>query len=408
MNVSDVEESLRVDMARVRAFVAAAPAVPTTGFVLPTDGSDTHRVLRALLARRTLRRLLMAIAQGHASSRQTSARRSYAQCVEALLACPDGALERLCSGPELVGIAADPPAHDELAAELSRILLPELAALGSDCAPFGLLPDLGGGFTLRRAGVRIVAEQALGELQVRIAGGSWQVMAGGRFHAPHAAPGLRIEPLPHLLGQGPLLSPAPTAWVAERVRDQELAAVGPADFALFCDAMRSGAETLAAAWPAAWREVADGLRWLLPLPDRGLAPHNYSVHALRGLVVTSPRRGHRCAQTLVHEAGHNRLSTILDLFELCTDPGRIVESPVVNAPRPMSFVFHGCFAFAQDVALTARLLPLAPAAERASMARYLDEVRNKARAAMDLLRREAHTTSVGAAVLDEISQVLDR
>jgi HEXXH motif-containing protein len=337
----------------------------------------------------------------------------YQQCVEALLARPDAELTRLCTEPELVSLAAiaadgEPRHEDPLVSELARALIPELEASAADSVPFTLLPDLDGGFTVRRAGARIVAGRPHDELVARVAGGTWQVFADGRFRPPADAPGLRVEPLPRLLGQGPHLSPAPTAWVARNVRDQEVAAADPAAFATFCDAMRSGAETLAAAWPAAWREVADGLRWLLPLPDRGLDPHNYSVHALRGLVVSSPRRDHRCAQTLVHEGGHNRLSTLLDLFELCADPAKVVVSPVVGATRPMSFVFHGCFAFAQDVALTERLLPLASPAERPSMARYLDESRAKAGAALDVLEREAEVTPVGAAVLSEIARVLGR
>jgi HEXXH motif-containing protein len=407
---------LTMDTARLRAFVAAAPVPPSRGFVLPEEGSDTHSVLRALLARRTLRRLSLAIVKRAASTRSPHDRLLYQQCVDALLARSDAALEHACNEPELVAMAAiakdgEPRHEDPLAAELARASIPELAAAGIESMPFALLPDLDGGFTLRRAGLRIVAahpDAVLRELVVRVAGGALQVFAAGRFRAPDDAPGLRVEPLPRLAGEGPHLSPAPTAWVARNVRDQVLAVADPAAFERFCDAMRSGVEVLAAAWPAAWREVAMGLRWLLPLPESGLDPHNYSVHAFRGLVVTSPRRDHRCAQTLVHEAGHNRMSTILDLLPVCADPAQVVVSPVVRAERPMSFVFHGCFAFAQDVALTERLLPVAPPAERASMERYLDETRRKAGAALELLQRQAETTAVGATVLDEIAQVLGR
>ncbi|MCX4245100.1 aKG-HExxH-type peptide beta-hydroxylase [Paraliomyxa miuraensis] len=404
---------LSLDMARARAFVDAAPPVPTAGFVLPASDSETHRVLRALLARRTLRRLLRVLAQRSSSTRCAADRLLIQQCIDALLRRTDAELERLCTEPELVSLAAiassgESRYEDPLAAELARALLPELAALAAEPVPFSLLPDLDGAFTLRRAGVRLSPERPRHELVVRCADGAWQVFVDGRAWDPHRAPGLRVEPLPRLLGRGPHLSPAPTAWVARNVRDQELATADPTAFEAFRAAMGSGAERLAAAWPAAWDEVADGVRWLLPLPDRGLDPHNYSVHALRGLVVSSPRRDHRCAQTLAHEAGHNRLSTILDLLPLCRDPGQVVVSPVVDAERPMSFVFHGCFAFAQDVALTERLLPLAAAAERASMERYLDQCRRKAGAALDVLRRDARLTTVGSTVLEEIAQVLDR
>lgn len=408
---------LTMDTARLRSFVAAAPAVPTAGFVLPDEASDTHRGLRALLARRTLRRLSLAVARRAASTLGVPDRILYQQCIDALLARSDAELEHACSEPELVSIAAiasdaEPRHEDPLAAELARALLPELVATGTESLPFPLLPDVDGGFTLRRLGLRLVVlrpDPTLAEPLVRVVGGALQVFADGRFRDVGDAPGLRVEPLPRLADGGPHLSPAPTAWVARNVRDQLLVAVDPPAFERFHHAMRSGAELLARAWPAAWHEVAAGLRWLLPLPPGdGLEPHNYSVHAFRGLVVTSPRRDHRCAQTLVHEAGHNRLSTILDLLPLCADPAQVVVSPVVRAERPMSFVFHGCFAFAQDVALTERLLSMAPAGEHASMERYLDETRRKAGAALELLRREATLTAVGSTVADEIAQVLGR
>jgi HEXXH motif-containing protein len=83
-------------------------------------------------------------------------------------------------------------------------------------------------------------------------------------------------------------------------------------------------------------------------------------------------------------------------------------SPVVDALRPMTFVFHGSFAFAQDLALTERLLPRAPSAERASMERYLDEVRTKVAAAFEVIEREAEVTEVGAAILSELAEIVGR
>jgi HEXXH motif-containing protein len=404
---------LAADMDRVRAFVATAPAPPTAGFVLPADDVDTPRALRALLARRTLRRLLLAVAKRAASTRGATDRILYQQCVAALQVQDDAALERLGNEPELVGLAATaadglPRHEDPLAAELARALVPELIAGGDETVAFALLPDVGGGFTVRRAGLRLVLDDPPEALVARVVAGELQVFVDGRFRRPDDAPGVRVAALPRLRGVGPHLAPGPTTWAARNIRDQEVTAADPAAFARFCAAMESGAAQLAAAWPAAWREVADGVRWLLPLSDRGRAPHNYSVHALRGMIASSPRDGHRCAQTLAHEAGHNRLSTILDLFELCADPARVVHSPVVAAPRPLSFVFHGCYAFAQDIALTERLLPGAPADARPSLQRYLDECRAKAGAALDVLTREAELTRVGATVVAEVAGVLGR
>lgn len=408
-----ISSPLSVDMDRVRAFVATAPTFPAQGFVLPRDGLDTHQVLRALLARRTLRRLLALIVKRFELTRSARHRGLYQQCVEVLLARTDEAIERLCSEPEIVSIVAVSLAdevryEDPLAEDLACILIPEFEASGADSEPFVVLPDLDGAFTLRRAGVRVITDTPYRELVIRVVSGKWMVHLDGRLYAPTLAPGLRLEELPRLCGNGPHLSPAPTTWLARNVRGQELSVADPAAFREFCGAMLSGAEALAAAWPAAWREVREGIRWLLPLPDRGPAAFNYSVHAFRGLIVSSPRRNHRCAQTLAHEAGHNRLSTLLDLVDLCADPSRVVTSPVVNAARPISFVFHGCFAFIQDVVVTERLLPSASNSERASMERYLDEARRKTAEALKVLRRETAPTAVGEVVLSEIAEALDQ
>jgi HEXXH motif-containing protein len=218
---------------------------------------------------------------------------------------------------------------------------------------------------------------------------------------------LAIGPLPRLLGVGPTMAPAPTGWAADYIpRTEHLHVASPAEFPVFCASMVEAAELLIDQWPHAWQHLTSELRWLLPLPDSGKPAHNYSVHAFRGLVVSSPRAPHALAQTLVHEGAHNRMSTIIDLFELCENAAETVWSPIVEAKRPLTAVFHGCFAFSQDIALTRLLLESPHGHPVASMERYLENRTSAVRSGLEVLRSTARLAPVGEAILDEITGLL--
>ncbi|MFO0579685.1 MAG: HEXXH motif-containing putative peptide modification protein [Polyangia bacterium] len=117
-------------------------------------------------------------------------------------------------------------------------------------------------------------------------------------------------------------------------------------------------DLIRANWLEAFRELCLGVSVILPLQSRGLEPHNESVHAMRGLVASSARAGHRAAQTLVHEAGHNKMSSVLDVFTLFHNrDDELCYSPFVGIPRPMAALFHGVFSFLQDMRVTRRLMP---------------------------------------------------
>jgi HEXXH motif-containing protein len=112
------------------------------------------------------------------------------------------------------------------------------------------------------------------------------------------------------------------------------------------------------------------------------------------------------AQSLAHETGHNRLSTIIDLFPLCANPTHVVVSPVVQANRTLPFVFHGCFAFCQDILLTRRLLPALTDVPTASIEQYLQKTTDKVAAAVEVLGKHAVFAPVGQAIRDEVRAVL--
>jgi HEXXH motif-containing protein len=403
-------EALRIDLERVKAFIANAPPAPTSGFLLPPTGS-ARGVLQALLARRTLRRLLKAVARLEPTSSPED-RRLYQRCVDALLGQPDAALEVLCTEPELtswVALAETPPgARQPLATGLALLLLPELVALDGAPVDLTLAPDTEGAFSLRRPGVRLVPDAPVRELQLRVGQGLWaMVTPQGTFevHPRDGLPGFTVQQVPRLLGTGPHLLPAPTDWLSRNVPDELHTASGP-EFVEFVEAMTSGAELLQRHWPEAWEQLRQSIRLLLPLRTRGKLPHNYSVHGFRGLIVSSPRRTYMAAQSLAHETGHNKLSTLIDLFPLCANPNVVVVSPVVQADRTLPFVFHGCFAFCQDILLTRRLIPALQDAPTASLEKYLRETTDKVSAALEVLDQHAVFEPVGRSIRDEVAAVL--
>jgi|GEM_PF-2040463 len=403
-------EPLRIDMARVRAFMASAPPPPTSGFLLPPTGGAQGR-LSALLARRNLRRLLKALALLD-SSASAEDQRLYRCCAEALLGQEDAALEVLCTEPELTSWVAVAEASRgtgaSMAVQLAATLLPELARRGGAPLTLRLAPDADGAFSMRRAGVRLVPDEPVPELHVRVGQGGWSVVTTDGVREVHAGarlPGFQVQAVPRLLGTGPHLLPAPTRWHVQNISNELHTASGP-EYAAFEEGMTSGAELLRRYWPEAWAHLSQSLRLLLPLRDRGLLPHNYSIHGFRGLVLSSPRRTYMAAQSLAHETGHNTLSTLIDLFPLCANAHLVVVSPVVKANRTLPFVFHGCFAFSQDILLTRKLIPALQDVPTASLEKYLRETTDKVSAALDVLDQHAVFEPVGRAIRDEVAAVL--
>ena len=414
-------DRLDIDMAAVKGFVATAPAPPADGFVLPGGTVDTAAPLNALLARKNLRDLLKLVLRRFAQTSGETERELYQAAVTALTTAPAPALEALLTGPDVTSWIAvakqepgEPPVprqEDPLAHWLAFFLLPELtASAGAVPVPEIRVPaDRDGGLAVPRLGRAVAARSATGTWSLTVAEDGTVLARDGATTVALADSGPDTRTLRRVL-DGPSIVPSPSRWLDRHLPPTEvLPSVEPADVARFHDEFTEAAELLRAVWPEAWDETRVCVERLLPMPWAGLRPHNYSIHAFRGQIVSSPRPALMAAQTLVHETGHNRMSTLIDLMPLCANPDDRAISPVVDADRPLTAVFHGCYSFAREIHLTALLIDKGvPEVPTTDIRGYLAQRTEIVRAAWTLLHERARLEPAGAAILAEVEGILQR
>ncbi|MEU2060101.1 cupin domain-containing protein [Streptomyces sp. NPDC013455] len=414
-------DRLDIDMAAVKGFVATAPAPPADGFVLPGTDPDTAAPLNALLARKNLRDLLKLVLRRFAQTSGETERELYQAAVAALTTAPATALEALLTGPDVtswIAVAKQGPGQlpvarqeDPLAHWLAFFLLPELAASAGTVpvAEIRVPADRDGGLAVPRLGRAIGVRSATGTWSLSVAEDGAVLARDGATTVALCESGPGTRTLERVL-DGPWIVPSPSRWLDRHLPPTEvLPSVEPADVARFHDEFTEAAELLRAVWPEAWDETRVCVERLLPMPWAGLRPHNYSIHAFRGQIVSSPRPTLMAAQTLVHETGHNRMSTLIDLMPLCANPDDRAISPVVDADRPLTAVFHGCYSFAREIHLTALLIDKGvPEVPTTDIRGYLAQRTEIVRAAWALLNARARPEPVGAAILAEVGAILDR
>ncbi|MER5930537.1 HEXXH motif-containing putative peptide modification protein [Streptomyces sp. NPDC002054] len=179
-----------------------------------------------------------------------------------------------------------------------------------------------------------------------------RVLADCLAYDPAAAPavvrlGSPGGPAPVVTGEGLAGGSVLLDWVAEG--DEWPVRLDAARARAFAARLQAAAELLAAQWPEGLALAARDIRGFAALGNhRGLKPLNFSVHGLRGLVLTSERPAYMLAQTLVHEGTHQRFSGVLDCVALVRNPKATHHSPFVDAERPLGHILHGILSFIND------------------------------------------------------------
>lgn len=177
---------------------------------------------------------------------------------------------------------------------------------------------------------------------------------------------------------------------------------------IFVDAL-NGLDLVRRHWFEGYEEVIETIHRVLPLEDDGtLYPRNESVHGLRGLVATTPRPSYFAAQMWVHESGHNRLSTILDLHDIFLPGGELLYSPFVQRLRPAHALLHGIFSFIRDMEITRRLQGRVDEVPGYSMERYFKKNLQRLCAAMDTVCTQLRPTPDGARLLEGFEQAIQQ
>ena len=173
------------------------------------------------------------------------------------------------------------------------------------------------------------------------------------------------------------------------------------------ESVRTGTDVLARCWPEGLAEVRRSIQVIIPLRGEGLSPMNASLSEFRGMLGTTARPSYLCSQSLVHEAGHNRLDTLLDLVVLAENsPSELYGSPFVKAPRPMSRIFHGALAFLQDVVASHNFRGKVTELPGWELDPYIDRMALLVEDGLSVIRTHARLTEAGERFTQRIADVV--
>jgi uncharacterized protein len=172
--------------------------------------------------------------------------------------------------------------------------------------------------------------------------------------------------------------------------------------------------TLRAAWlvlsPGRGAEIAAIVRVIVPYQAPASGHVSNSSPQVFGTVAMSRQAdGYACAETLVHETQHLKLSALLDLVTLTrSDDGQRYYAPWRPDPRPLDGLLQGAYAFFGVSGFWRAQRDTAPEPEvrqraHAEFARWRDGV---ALVAATLLR-SGQLTSLGEAFVATMASVLD-
>lgn len=164
-----------------------------------------------------------------------------------------------------------------------------------------------------------------------------------------------------------------------------------------------GLDLLRKFWNEALFEVNNYISKIILLRnfEKKFMPMNYSVHSFRNVVAIAPRPSYFSAQTLIHEAGHNKFSSVFDIYKLYND-NKIMHSPFVNLKRPIYSIFHGIISFMSDVHISQILLNYVKEYEGYSMIKYINKNIELIDLSIDAIIKNVDLTKYGKIFIEGI------
>lgn len=379
---------------RLRGFIATGPqALPAPQALFEPNAADVAGVLLPLVARRTLKRLLLASARLQADAEVMAA---WDRLVSALLELPDRALEALLVRPEVTGLVAGAEAHPEDAPELvlwlGQVAVAAMAAQGADFGPTRVARSTPRSVTLAAAGLTGRFDQAgIGAVVATVRAGG---VALANLDADWQA-------LPLFAGHVGV-SEGRDDWLDRTLPDAgQVGRLGPPEMQRFIASLDEAAAVLRSVWPEAHDELLATLRWIVPLAGRD----SWFVPGMHGLVALGIHSGRRQVRDLFHETSHHKLSRVLELASATTNPEHRVFSPFAKGEEPMTSLLQSCWSFSREYELIRRLKASGyiEAAEIATEERRFRAFFDRG---LPVLRREAQLTALGDAVLTRIEEVV--
>ncbi|MEV8533078.1 HEXXH motif-containing putative peptide modification protein [Streptomyces sp. NPDC051211] len=223
--------------------------------------------------------------------------------------------------------------------------------------------------------------------------------ASVRLGSPGGSGGPAGRPAPVVTGDGLARGSLLLEWASEG--DEPAVRLDAARAGAFAARLQAAADLLAEEWPEGLAMAGTDIRAFAALGGhRGLKPLNFSVHGLRGLVLTSERPAYMLAQSLVHEATHQRFSGVLDCVAPVRNPKATHHSPFVDAERPLGHILHGILSFINDAYAAGRHQAVEPdPVERDRLGRYRQQKVEQLLAAEKNLLEVAEPTPAGERLL---------
>ena len=353
--------TLAIDVPRIQAyFETPAGVVEPEQCVLPNQAASA--VLYEHLGRLHIKNFFMACVRA-VEVLPMPLRRDFVLCVQRLQALPMQTVARCLLQPKLAAwirftlsaLEAGAAANVQALARWLPTLLADVLVAHAALQPgdqLQLIASAPGRFRFQALGYDIALDEAQAVLQATANG---RHRLGGVDVDDEAA----FQRIPCVSGIALLAEDAYLRELIPRAPDQraqldEQPSV-ETQRALHAS-VQAGMRVLAEHWPIGLAEVQRSVHTIVALKGEGLSPMNASLTEFRGLVGTTARPSYLSAQSLIHEAGHNRLDTLLDLVPLTDNPpAQLYFSPFVQTARPMDRIAHGALAFLQDVVISRKL-----------------------------------------------------
>lgn len=173
--------------------------------------------------------------------------------------------------------------------------------------------------------------------------------------------------------------------------------------------LRDGLNIIKNTWIEAYEEISENIFQIMPIRSKGLNPYNYSIHAFRGLILCGKRPNYMLAQSLVHETGHNKFSTVTDIFTLIeSNQETTFISPFTNKPRPFLHIFHGIFSFLEDLYISKKMISKVDEISEGSLERYIKVISGRLEVALDIIGKNAPLTENGCKFYHSILECYDK
>ena len=324
--------------------------LPAEDFAALAHGGGGTRVIRALVAARRSKTLLLIRFILDAAGDDPQTRRAYQVLRQVQRVAPD-AVDRVLDDPS-VGVWANRTVV-ELSrggsagpAQLARIAL--AAAVRGRVTTTVLLPSPPQKvISLPSLGIALRA--ASGELAVRC--GPEGTNLGGGVRIPFGwwedGPGWRATPALKVDSDGIRASFLLNGWAPGELAPDLRVCANP-DTGLWHDRIAEGWDLLVCRHREVADELAAAVTMLTPLRRPPSGVHSATVVDAFGCVFLSlAPDAESLALTLAHELQHTKLNALMDLFELLEPvPGERFYAPWRDDPRPLAGLLHGTYAYA--------------------------------------------------------------